>query len=323
MKRIALLPHVVVLFGLGGQGAPAAAQDYPARPIRFVVGFTAGGPTDRPARFIADKLSDMLGKPVIVENKPGAASMIAIRDVLSRPRDGYSLSVCTYFDPVNPLLYRSAGYGISDIEPVTLIAKYDYAIALANDIPARNMQELIAYAKQNPDKLNYGHLGVGFDENTLAKKLEKMTGMKMTRIPYKGAADAVQEDSIRRTQSSVHRAADRGDAALRGPEAQGHCGDRGGTAVVGARHPDAQGKRDSVRRLRVARHLRRIRNAETDRRSAQQPDRHDRSSPEYRALVEKSGSVAVSSTPQEFKAEIDKTVSDAAPIIQEFGLQTD
>jgi tripartite-type tricarboxylate transporter receptor subunit TctC len=322
MERIVLLLRLAVLLALAAASEPAAAQDYPTRPIRFVVGFTAGGPTDRPARFIADKLSDMLGKPVIVENKPGAASMIAIRDVLSRPRDGYSLSVCTYFDPVNPLLYRSAGYGISDIEPVTLIAKYDYAIALTNDIPARTMQELIAYAKQNPDKLNYGHLGVGSTQNMLAKKLEKMTGMKMTGIPYKGAADAVQEIVAGRNHLFI------GPPIAVMPLFEGQ--KLKVIAVTGAERlssaPDIPTLGESGIPFVAYAWLGICAGSGTPKPIVDLLSSRIGaivSSPEYRALVEKSGSVAVSSTPQEFKAEIDKTVSDAAPIIQEFGLQTD
>src|SRR5215468_6539155 len=108
--------------------ASAAAEDYPSRPIRLVVGFTAGGPTDIPARFLADRLSISLGKPVVVENKPGAGAMLAATDVLSHARDGYDLLLCTYFDAVNTLLYKSAKYRLSDILGISLIAKYSYAI---------------------------------------------------------------------------------------------------------------------------------------------------------------------------------------------------
>ena len=86
--------------------AVATAQEYPTRPVRLFVGFTAGGPTDVPARFIADKLSAALGKPVVVENKPGAGSMLATYDLLSQRRDGHTLLACTYFDAVNTLLYK-------------------------------------------------------------------------------------------------------------------------------------------------------------------------------------------------------------------------
>jgi tripartite-type tricarboxylate transporter receptor subunit TctC len=321
MRRIPVLLCVSALFGLAVT-SPAAAQDYPARAIRFVVGFTAGGPTDRPARFIADKLSDMLGKPVVVENKPGAGSMIAFRDVLSRPRDGYNLSVCTYFDPVNTLLYKNAGYEIADIEPVTLIAKYDYAIALANDIPAGSITELIAYAKQNPEKLNYGHLGVGSTQNMLAKKLEKLTGMTMTGIPYKGAADAVQEIVAGRNHLFI------GPPIAVMPLYEGK--KLKVIAVTGAERlssaPDIPTLQESGIPLVAYAWLGICAGAGTPKPIVDLLNSRIGAivnSAEYRSLVEKSGSVAVASTPQAFKAEIDKSASEAAPIIQEFSLQMD
>src|SRR5881392_542738 len=106
-------------------GAAASAQEiYPARPIRLVVGFGAGGPTDIPARFIADKLGDALGQRVIVENKPAASGMIATRDVLSQPRDGYTLLLCTHFEAINTAAYRNAQFKLDDLAPISLIAKY-------------------------------------------------------------------------------------------------------------------------------------------------------------------------------------------------------
>jgi tripartite-type tricarboxylate transporter receptor subunit TctC len=160
-----------------------------------LVGFTAGGPTDVPARFLADRLSGLLGKPVVVENKPGAGAMLAANEMLSQPRNGYNLLLCTYFDAVNTLLYRSVKYKLSDILGISLIAKYSYAVAVSNAIPAQSFNQLIEYTKEHPDRVNYGHLGVGSTQNLLAKKLEKLTGMKMTAIPYKGSPEAMQRSS--------------------------------------------------------------------------------------------------------------------------------
>src|SRR6478609_11879149 len=145
-RMSALTRPARVLLTAGALAAPvgsAAADDYPSRPIRLVVGFTAGGPTDIPARFLADRLSISLGKPVVVENKPGAGAMLAATDVLSHARDGYDLLLCTYFDAVNTLLYKSAKYSLSDILGISLIAKYSYAVAVANALPAQNFKELI------------------------------------------------------------------------------------------------------------------------------------------------------------------------------------
>src|SRR5437588_472736 len=142
-------------------GAPTIADDYPSRPVRLVLGFTAGGPTDIPARFLAERLTVSLGKPVVVENKPGAGAMLAALDVLSRPRDGHDLLLCTYFDAVNTLLYRNVKYKLSDIAGITLIARYSYAVAVSNVIPAQSFGELIDYAQAHPERINYGHLGAG------------------------------------------------------------------------------------------------------------------------------------------------------------------
>ena len=121
--------------------APAAAQDtYPTRPVRLVVGFGAGGPTDIPARFIADKLGTLLGQRVIVENKTGAAGMLATRDVLAQPADGYNLLLCTHFESINTVLYKNPGFKLRDLAPISLIAKYYYGLALSNSIPAKTIR---------------------------------------------------------------------------------------------------------------------------------------------------------------------------------------
>ena len=132
---------------------PARAADtYPSRPVRLVVGFGAGGPTDIPARYIADKLGAALGQPVIVENKPAAGGIVATRDVLAQPRDGYTLLLCTHFDATNTAVYRDPGYKLGDVAPVSLIVKYYYGLALANAIPADDIQSFVAYAGRIPAK---------------------------------------------------------------------------------------------------------------------------------------------------------------------------
>ena len=124
--------------------APAVAQDaYPTRTVRLVVGFGAGGPTDIPARFIADKLGTLLGQRVIVENKPGAAGMLATRDVLAQPADGYNLLLCTHFESINTVLYKNPGFKLADLAPISLIAKYYYGMALANAMPAETFEQFL------------------------------------------------------------------------------------------------------------------------------------------------------------------------------------
>ncbi len=307
---------------LAASVAPAAADDYPSRSIRLVVGFTAGGPTDIPARFLADRLTASLGRPVVVENKPGAGAMLAANDVLSHPRDGYDLLLCTYFDAVNTQLYRSVKYKLSDLLGISLIAKYSYAVAVANTLPAQTFKELIAYTRQHPDQVNYGHLGAGSTQNLLAKRLEKLTGMKMTAIPYKGSAEATQE--IVAGRNHLYIGPPLGIVPLY------QAGQVKVLAVTGAERlasmPEVPTLKESGIPLVAYAWLGVCAGAGTppsvvdllNGRIAAIVD-----TPDYRTLIEKSGSVAVSSTPQEFHELIEETANDAAPIIREFGVQLD
>src|SRR5262249_31426478 len=113
----------MTLAGIVGAGAQ---ESYPSRPIRLVVGFGAGGPTDIPARFVAEKLGDALGQRVIVENKPAASGMLAARDVLAQPRDGYNLLFCTHFESINTAVYKNPQFKLADVAPISLVAKYYY-----------------------------------------------------------------------------------------------------------------------------------------------------------------------------------------------------
>jgi tripartite-type tricarboxylate transporter receptor subunit TctC len=311
---------VAVMAASSAFAAPdAIADDYPARPIRIVVGFTAGGPTDIPIRFIADKLGNELGKPVVVENKPGAGSMLATYDVLNQPRDGYTLLACTYFDPVNTLLYKDAHYKVSDIAPVSLIARYDYAIAVSNTNPAKTFAELVQYGKANPGKLNYGHLGIGSSQNLVAKRLEKVTGISMTGIPYKGAADALHEVASGRLDLFV------GPPFAVMPLYEGK--QVKVLAVTGkerlASAPDVPTLTESGIPIVSFAWLGICAGAGTP-----QPVidlLNSKITPilksdAYRALLATSGSVPMSSTPQEMQDVIDDTVKQAAPLVDEFDL---
>ena len=115
---------------------PAQAQTFPNKPIKILVGFPAGGPSDVPARIIADKLQKALGQPVVVENKTGAAGMIALNEMLAQPRDGHTLLLCSYIDPTNTLLFKKVTYKLEDIAPVSLVTKAYYAFVVPADSPA-------------------------------------------------------------------------------------------------------------------------------------------------------------------------------------------
>src|SRR5215470_1770000 len=183
----------LALLTLAGIGAASAQEPYPTRPIRLVVGFGAGGPTDIPARFVADKLGEALGQRVVVENKPAAAGMIATRDVLAQPRDGYTLLLCTHFESINTAVYKNVQFKLSDLAPISLIAKYYYGLALANVIPAADIDGFVQYAKAHPGEVSYATIGAGSAQEILARQLEKLTGIALNRIPFRGGPQVVQE----------------------------------------------------------------------------------------------------------------------------------
>ena len=287
-----------------------------------MVGFTAGGPTDIPARFLAERLSASLGRAVMVENKPGAGALLAAMDVLSRPRDGHDLLLCTYFDAVNTLIYRNVKYKLSDIVGISLIAKYSYAVVVSNAVPVRSFNEFIDYTKAHPDRVNYGHLGPASTHNLLAKKLEKLTGMKMTAIPYKGTPEAMQELIAGRTHLMI--APPLGVLPLYATK-QVHV-----LAVTGNERlpsmPEVPTLKESGIPLSAYAWLGVCAGA-----GIPQPviDLLNHriveivNSSEYCSLVDTSGSLAVSSTAQEFRELIEETANDAAPIFREFGVQLD
>ena len=126
-------------------GAASAADPYPSKPIRLLVGFGVGGPTDLPARLIADKLGALLGQHIIVVNKTGAAGMLATQDVLSQAKDGYNLLLCTHFESINVALYKNVSFKLSEIAPISLIAKYYYGLALSNSIPPEDFDQFLSY----------------------------------------------------------------------------------------------------------------------------------------------------------------------------------
>ncbi len=167
----------------------------PIRAGRFAsssVSAPAGRPIFRPAS-LPTSSAPRSGQPVVVENKPAAGGIVATRDVLAQPRDGYTLFLCTHFDATNTAVYRNAGYKLSDIAPISLIAKYYYGLALANAIPAQDFKSFVAYAKARPGEVTYATVGAASAQEIMARQLEKLTGVTMNRIPFRGGTRVVQE----------------------------------------------------------------------------------------------------------------------------------
>jgi tripartite-type tricarboxylate transporter receptor subunit TctC len=171
---------------------PAYAQTYPAKPVRMIVGFAAGGATDTTARLVAQRLSDQLGRPVVVENRTGAGATIATERVATSAPDGYTLLMMAAADTVQPALRLKLPYDLErDFSPVSLVASGSFVLVVHRLVPARNVKELIALARAQPGKLTYGSSAVGSTPH-LAGELFRLTSkVNIVHVPYKGASEFV------------------------------------------------------------------------------------------------------------------------------------
>jgi tripartite-type tricarboxylate transporter receptor subunit TctC len=317
-RTIAVVLAAAALLALVRAGG--AQEPYPARPIRLVVGFGAGGPTDIPARFVADKLGQALGMRVVVENKPAAAGMIATRDVLAQPRDGYTLLLCTHFEPINTAVYKNAQFTLQDLAPISLIAKYYYGLALANPVPANDLRSFIGYAKSHPGEVSYATLGPGSAQDILARELERLTGISMNRVPFRGGAQVVQELVAGRVHFYVsptlaivpqYQAGQLRILAVSAPERLKNLAEiptlteegihfvRFGWLGICA----GAGTPDSIIDLLHRRIVPII------------------ASSDYRTVIEQAGSIAVSSTPMELRQVITQTFDKVSAAVRELGIQ--
>jgi tripartite-type tricarboxylate transporter receptor subunit TctC len=175
---------------------PAAhAQAYPSRPVRLVVPFLPGGSADILGRALAQKLSDGLGQPVVVENRPGAGTAIAAELVAKAPADGYTLMLGTVSShAINPALNPKLPFDpLRDFTPVAPVASIPFALLVHPSVPARTVPELIAYARSRPGKLDYSSAGNGTSNHLAGELFEAMTGTHMVHIPYRGSAPALQD----------------------------------------------------------------------------------------------------------------------------------
>lgn len=172
----------------------AWAQGYPSRPVRLIVGFPAGNAPDIIARLTGQFLSERLGLPVVVENRPGAGSNIAAQDVVNAPADGYTLLLAVSTNIFNATLYPKVKFDfIRDVAPVASIANAPFVIVVPPSFPAKTLPEFIAYAKANPGKLNFASQGVGTTSHLTAELFSSITGVKLTHVPYKGTGPALND----------------------------------------------------------------------------------------------------------------------------------
>jgi tripartite-type tricarboxylate transporter receptor subunit TctC len=190
MKKIALITIL-----LAGVAQPAAAQDYPSRPITLIVPYAAGGGNDVMARTAAEKMSKTLGAQIVIENRGGAGGSIATRQVAKAEPDGYTLGLGgTGTLAIDPTLYGNVGYDPRrDFAPIGLIATSALVVCVHPSLPVHSIADLIALAKKEPGKLNYASAGTGSGIHLGTEYFATMAGIKLTHIPYKGSAPALTD----------------------------------------------------------------------------------------------------------------------------------
>ena len=183
--------RILALIALCVAALTASAQGYPSKPIRIVVGFPPGGGNDIVARLVGAKMQEAWGQPVVIDNQPGANSIIATEFVAKSAPDGYTLLVnATGGMSVNPVLYSKLPYdSLRDFVAVSMIGKFPLVLAVNPSLPVNSVQELIAYAKTNPGKLNYSAGSTAFQVAT--EMFKQMSGTDIRHIPYKGSVQAI------------------------------------------------------------------------------------------------------------------------------------
>ncbi len=182
----------MLILAAAGAGAADDTSAYPVKPVRFVVGQAPGGATDIVARLVAAKMTGALGQNVIVDNRTGAAGSIAAEAVVKSAPDGYTILVVSSSFAINPALYASLPFDPQkDLLPVSLLAEAPFLLVVHPAVPARNVKELIAIAKAQPESLTYGSGGNGSSGHLAGALLANMTGVKFSHVPYKGTGPAL------------------------------------------------------------------------------------------------------------------------------------
>ncbi|HKA42481.1 MAG TPA: tripartite tricarboxylate transporter substrate binding protein [Burkholderiales bacterium] len=174
--------------------AHPAAPDYPTKVIRLVVPFAPGGSNDIMARIVAQQFTDSMKQQVVVDNRSGASGIVGTEIVAKAPADGYTILMMSLTFAVNPSLYRSLPYRTDkDFAPVTLVASAPLMLVVHPSVPAKSLKDLVAYAKANPGKLNFGSGGQGTTPHLAGEMLKMMAGIELTHIPYKGGGPALAD----------------------------------------------------------------------------------------------------------------------------------
>jgi tripartite-type tricarboxylate transporter receptor subunit TctC len=194
LRRIAM---GLVALGLCAFTSPigdALALDYPTRPVRFIVGYPAGGSTDIIARLIGQRLSERLGQQFVIENKPGAGNNIGTETVVKADPDGYTVLLVNPANFINATLYTNLNFNfIHDIAPVASFLRVPNVMTVSREVPAKTVAEFIAYVKANPGKVNLASSGNGTSVHLSGEMFMAMSGAKMLHVPYRGAAPAITD----------------------------------------------------------------------------------------------------------------------------------
>ena len=193
MRRLSIL--LLLALALPHGYAYAQAQGYPNRPVRLIVGFPPGGGTDVVARIIAPRLSEFLGQPVVIENRPGATGTVAAGMVAKSPADGYTLMMGhVSVNAIAPSLFPQLPYDvIRDFAPVTLTASVPHFVVVHPSLPVKSVKELIAYAQAHPGKLSFPSAGNGSTPHLAGEMFKSMAGVDLVHVPYKGTGQSMQD----------------------------------------------------------------------------------------------------------------------------------
>ena len=192
MQRIASLALLLLaLIGFSGI-APAQAEDYPSKPIRWIVGYPPAGTTDILARVVGQALSEELGQQFVIENRPGAGNNLGTEAVIHAPPDGYTILLVNPANGINATLYKKLNFNfVRDVAPVAGITRVPNVMEVNPNFPAKTVEEFIAYGNANPGKINMASSGNGTSVHMSGEMFMAMTGIKMTHVPYKGAGPAL------------------------------------------------------------------------------------------------------------------------------------
>ena len=197
---------IVVAIGLLGS-AVAQAQPYPSKPVRVIIPFPPGGPTDIIGRMVADTLTKALGVQFVADNRAGAGGNIGMEVCAKSPPDGYTICIMTVAQSIAPALYRKLPFDpIRDFAQVTLMAQLPSMLTVHPSLPVKNVRELVALAKSKPGQMSYASTGNGTSPHMLMEMLKSMTGIDVVHVPYKGQAPAVLDQMSGQTQLAFNTA---------------------------------------------------------------------------------------------------------------------